>query len=81
MLLVGSDLDIVRADSGLVLIRVIKTLDIVQITDVQSSDVIGSGQSEIDEAAVLGDIGAVGSIVSVCDYFQGERFCELTKWQ
>lgn len=60
MLLVGSNLDIVRADSGLILIRVIKTLDIVQITNIQSSDVVGSGQSKVDEAAVLGDVGAVG---------------------
>jgi len=63
MLLVGSNLDIVRADSWLILIRVIKTFDIVQVTDIQSSNVVGSGQSQVDEAAVLGDVGAFGRLL------------------
>lgn len=60
MLLVGGDLDVVRADGGLILIGVIETLDIVQVADVQGSNVVGSSESQIDEAAILGDVGAVG---------------------
>lgn len=67
MLLVGGDLDVVRADGGLILIRVIKTLDIVQVADVQGSDVVGSSESQIDEAAILGDVGAVGRWALVQD--------------
>lgn len=59
VLLVGCDLDVVRADSGLVLIGVIKTLDVVQVTDVQSGDVVGSSESGVEVAAVLADVGAV----------------------
>ena len=58
MLLVRRDLDVVGTDGGLLLIGVIQTLDVVQVADVKSSDMICGGQGEIDETAVLGDIGA-----------------------
>lgn len=58
MLLVRSDLNVVGTDGGLLLIGVIQTLDVVQVADVKSSDMICGGQGEIDETAVLGDIGA-----------------------
>ena len=58
VLLVRRDLDVVGTDGGLLLIGVIQTLDVVQVADVKSSDMICGGQGEIDETAVLGDIGA-----------------------
>lgn len=62
VLLVRRDLNVVGASSGLVLIRVIQTLDVVQIADVKSSDVVGGGQGEVEETTVLADIGAVEGI-------------------
>ena len=60
VLLVGCDLDVVGADGGLLLIRVVEPLDVVQVADVESRDVVGSSQREVEEAAVLGDVGAAG---------------------
>lgn len=60
MLLIRSHLDVVRADGRLILIRVIEALHVVQVANVESGNVVGSCQSEVDEAAVLTDIGAVG---------------------
>jgi hypothetical protein len=59
MFLTWSNLDIMRSDCRLVLIRVIEPLDVVKITDVKSCNVVCSCQSEIEETAVLADIGAV----------------------
>lgn len=59
VLLVRRDLDIVRANTWLNLVRVIQTLDVVQIADVKGGNVVGGGQGEVIETAVLGDIGAV----------------------
>jgi hypothetical protein len=65
VLLVGSDLDIVRSDSRLVFVWIIETLDVVQVTDVESGDVICGRQGCVEEAAVLADVGAVdGYVVS-----------------
>lgn len=46
MLLVRSDLDVVRANGGLVLIGVVKTLDVVQVGDIEGSDVVGGGERD-----------------------------------
>ena len=48
VLLVGSDLDVVRTNGRLIFIRVVKALDIVQVGDVEGSDVIGSSKSNCD---------------------------------
>jgi hypothetical protein len=58
VLLVGRDLDVVRADGRLVLVRVVETLDVVQVADVEGCDVVGCCEGQVDEAAVLGDVGA-----------------------
>jgi hypothetical protein len=62
--LVGADLDVVRADGRLDLIGVVETLDVVQVADVEGGDVVGSGQGKVDEASVLGDVGAAGVLVT-----------------
>lgn len=60
VLLVRSNLDVVGADGGLVLIGVIQSLDIVEIADIKSCNVVCGGQSKVDVFAILGDVGAVG---------------------
>jgi hypothetical protein len=60
VLLVGSDLDVVGPDGGLVLIRVIETLDVAQVTDIQGSNVVGGGQGGVEVFTVLADVGAEG---------------------
>ena len=46
MLLVGSDLDIVGSNSRLVFVGVVETLDVVQVGDVEGSDVVGGGECD-----------------------------------
>ena len=45
VLLVGSDLDVVRANGRLIFIGVVETLDVTQVGDIEGSDMIGSGKS------------------------------------
>jgi hypothetical protein len=65
VLLVRSNLDVVGTNSGLVLIGVIETLDVVEVANVQSGDVVGSCQSEVDKLSILGDVGAVEGLIYV----------------
>lgn len=46
VLLVRSDLDVVGTNGRLVLIGVVKTLDIVQVGDIEGSDVVGGGERD-----------------------------------
>ena len=46
VLLVGSDLDVVRSDSRLVFIGVVEALDVVQVGDVEGGDVVGGGEGD-----------------------------------
>lgn len=80
VLLVRRDLDIVRANSGLVFVGVVQALDVVQVTNVEGSNVIGGGQREIEETTVLGDIGAV-IIVSYARVKTIAYARLLTRWQ
>lgn len=64
MALVGSDLDVVRADGRLVLVGVVQTLDVLQVADVEGGNVVGGRQGEVGEAAILRNVGALrGSVV------------------
>ena len=56
--LVGGDLDIVGSNGRLVLIGVIETLDVIQVADIESGDVVGSGQGSIEVFSVLADVRA-----------------------
>ncbi len=42
--LVGRDLDVVRADGGLIFVRVVETLDVRKVADVEGGDVVGGGE-------------------------------------
>jgi len=67
VLLVRRDLDVVWPDSWLNGGGVIKTLDIVEIGNIESRNVVCGGQSEVCESAVLGDVGA-GGLSDLFDY-------------
>lgn len=58
VLLVGRDLDVMRADGGLDSIRVVEALDVGEIGDVESGDVVGGREGEIGKFAIGGDVGA-----------------------
>lgn len=60
VLLVRRDLDVVRSDNGLILLRVVEALDIVQVRNVQSSDVVSEGNCEIGELSIVGDVRVDG---------------------
>jgi hypothetical protein len=58
VLLVRSNLDVVRPNCVLVFIRIIEPLNIIKIANVKSGDVIRRGQGEVGELAILADVGA-----------------------
>jgi hypothetical protein len=53
VLLVRSDLDVVGTNGRLVLIGVVKTFDVVQVGDIEGSDVVGGGESDYNVLLVL----------------------------
>lgn len=68
MLLVWCHFDVVWTEGWLIFIRVIKTLDVVEIGQVQGRDMVGGGKGEVSEASVSSNIGALlmkGLITSV----------------
>lgn len=52
-----------RANDGLLDAGVIETLDVVEIRDVESSDVVAEGKSEVGKLAVVGQVGVDGNRV------------------
>lgn len=50
------------ADGGLHLVGVVEALDVGEVADVQSGDVVGQGQGEVGEAAILRDVRARGLV-------------------
>jgi hypothetical protein len=66
VLLIRSNLDVMRADDWLLGVRVIKALRGAQVRDVESEHVVVSGKSTIDELAILSKISVDGNnILSV----------------
>lgn len=66
MLLIWCDLDVVGSNSRLHGIRVIQSLNVVEIRDVKGGDVVCGCESEISKFAVLGYIRAKVFQVSFC---------------
>lgn len=64
ILLIGGDLDVVGTDDALVFVGVVKALDVVQVRDVKSSDVVAECQGEVGELAVVADVGVDGEVVA-----------------
>ena len=60
MLPVGSDLDVVRPDDGLVLVGIVQALDVAEIRDVQGRDVVAQREGEVGELPVLRDVRVDG---------------------
>lgn len=52
-----------RSNDGLLLIRIIKTLDVIEVRDVKSSDVVAERDGEVGELSVVGDVGVDGERV------------------
>jgi len=57
---VGRDLEVVRADDGLGGIRVVETLDVLEVGDIEGGHVVAEGNAEVREAAILGDVRVDG---------------------
>lgn len=57
--LVRRDLDVVRPDRGLVLVRVVEPLHVVQVRDVESRDVVRGRQGEVGKLSIRRNIGAM----------------------
>lgn len=64
VLLVGTDLEIVGSNDALIFIGVVETLDVVEIRDVERSDVVADGKSEVGELAVVSDVGVDGEALA-----------------
>lgn len=60
VLAIGGQLDVVRADDGLVLIRVVEALDVLQVGDVESGNVAADSDGEVGALAIRGDLGVDG---------------------
>lgn len=67
VLLVGGDLDVVRTNGGLILIGVVKALDVVQVGDIEGSDVVGGGESDCKCLSVSQIVGAGDIKLTVCE--------------
>lgn len=52
-----------RSNDGLLLIRIVKTLDVVEVRDIESRDVVAEGDCEVGELSVVGDVGVDGERV------------------
>jgi hypothetical protein len=71
VLLVGSDLDVVGSDGGLILIGVVKTLDVVQVGDVEGSNVVGGGEGDCSYLLVSRVLAQVIARLTVCELAVG----------
>lgn len=76
VLLIRADLDVVGSDDALVLIRVIETLDVVQVTDVERSNVVSDREREVSELAIVSDVGVDGEIVACAWAEIVEQLCD-----
>lgn len=56
VLLVRSDLDVVRTDRRLHLVWIVEALGVVEVGDVESCNVVGRRQRQVDELSVLREV-------------------------
>jgi hypothetical protein len=61
VLLVWGNLDVVRSNDGLNLVRVIQTLRGIEVGDVESSDVVSVGDGKVSPLAIIADIRVDGN--------------------
>jgi hypothetical protein len=60
ILLVRRQLDVVWANDGLLLIRIIETLGIIEVRDVEGGDVVAEGDCKVSPFAVIRYVGIDG---------------------
>jgi hypothetical protein len=60
VLLVRRDLNVVWSNDGLNFIWIVESLDIVQIRDIKSSNMVAKSDSEVGKLSVIGDIRVDG---------------------
>lgn len=65
VLLIGGDLDVVRAEGGLDLIGIIEANDIVEVADVEGGNVVGKGEGEVGELSVGSEVRAISWVSAV----------------
>lgn len=64
VLLIRADLDVVRTDNALLAIGVIEALNVVEIRDIESGDVVADCERKVSELAVVGDVRVDGEVVA-----------------
>lgn len=64
VLLIGGHLDVMGSDNALVLVRVVETLDVVEVGDVERGDVVAKREREVGELAVVSDVRVDGQVVA-----------------
>jgi hypothetical protein len=64
VLLIRRDLEVVRADDTLVLIGIVETLDVLEVGDIESGDVVAQREREVGEFSVVGDVAVDGEVVA-----------------
>lgn len=62
VLLVGANLDIVGSDDALVFIRVIETLNIIEVRNIKRSNMVADCKRKVGELAVIGYVRVDGKV-------------------
>lgn len=60
VLLIRRNLDVVRSNDGLLLIRVVETLDVVEVRNIKRSDVVAQGNGKVSKFTVVRDVRVNG---------------------
>ncbi len=60
VLLVGRNLDVVGTNDGLLLVGVVEALDVVEVGDVESGDVVADSEGKIGKLSVVGNVRVDG---------------------
>ena len=76
ILLIRRDLNIVRPDDGLLLLRVVEALHVAQVRNVKGRDVVAERDGEVGELAVVADVrvdgdGLLGLVAQVVEELCG----------
>jgi len=76
VLLVGTDLQIVRSNDALVFIRVVNALEVVQVGNIECRNMIAEGKREVGKLAVVGGIGVDGEVLTSTRAEIEEQLCD-----
>lgn len=60
VLLVRRNLDVVGTNNGLILIGVIQTLDVIEVGNVEGSDVVAESDGEVSKLSIVADVAVDG---------------------